>query len=175
MNKLLAALLLCAVAGGAQAQGAKAKTEGVYAGFGLGRADGGNRLYETGSRPSFAFNLGYRFNGALSAEVYWRTMSFEILPQWSQQGYSYPDRHLGVAGVGTLPLSDAWAVTGRLGVGRTTMDQSGSGKAAKQQTSLMGGLGLTYQVSRSFSVTLGYERYSKINTGLTLFSGEVRF
>lgn len=172
MNKMLIAALL-AMAGTAQA--ADQTEGGVYVGLGLGRADGGNAVFKTGGSPSFAGSLGYRFQSPLALELYWRSLSFELFPASQSGNYEYPDRHVGVAVVGRLPLGEALSATARLGVGRTGMDRSGSGASAKQRTSMSGGVGLSYALGRKVSVTLGYERFSKIDTGVTLLGAEIRF
>lgn len=168
---LIAALL--AMAGAAQA--ADRADSGVYVGLSLGRADGGNAVFKTGGSPSFAGSLGYRFQSPLALELYWRSLSFELFPASQSGNYDYPDRHVGAAVVGRLPLGDALSATARLGVGRTTMDRSGSGASAKQRTSVSGGVGLSYALSRQVSITLGYERFSRIDTGVTLLGTEIRF
>ncbi|MCH7342772.1 porin family protein [Pelomonas sp. CA6] len=157
------------------AAAADAKQEGVYAGLAIGRASGSAETYRIGSSPSFGFNLGYRFSANLSTEVFWRSLSFELFPMFQTRSYEYPDSHLGVAVIGSMPLSDSWALNARLGVGRTKMERSRDLSASGSRTSLSGGLSVSYAITPSFSMNLGYERYTKISSGVTLLGAELRF
>lgn len=174
MNKKLGVMLLLALAGSA-ACASELNTQGPYIGVSLGRADGSAEVYRTKSRPSFGFHLGYRFNQNVAAEVFGHSLSFEIFPSWFGKPYEYPKEHVGVAVIGSLPMSTDLSLTARLGLGRTTMERSKDLRTAGHRNSVSGGLGLSYTISPSFALNLGYARYSKVDAGVFSLGGELRF
>ncbi|WP_158218930.1 porin family protein [Roseateles aquatilis] len=171
-------LIAAAIVGAGAAHAAPSvPDEGMYATVSFARASGSNETYRTRGTPSFGSSVGYRFNSTVGVEVYYRTLSFELFPGWSSQNYSYPETHVGLAATANLPLSGSWSATGRLGVGNTRMKVAGSGfrDDGRNKTTVSAGAGLAWHLSRSVSLTGGYERYAGINTGLWSVGAEFRF
>lgn len=87
-----------------------------------------------------------------------------------------------LSGVGTLPLSDRWAVFGKLGVAFATVtaDYSvgggGAGRlygrsASSNDVTAVYGLGATYSLNRYFSLRAEYEIYNQVGNNDTGKSG----
>ncbi|MDT9001665.1 porin family protein [Paucibacter sp. APW11] len=160
----------------AHAQDAQAKP-GPYVGLSLGRANGSHEAYEAGSDPSLGLFAGYRFNEQLSLEVFGRALSFRLFPNWlnTHDSGTHPDRHIGLAVVGDLPLGGAWRAYGRAGLGRTRMEGNNSLAKAGSVTETTLGAGLAYEFSSGFGLRFGLERYNKSRVNVLGLGGEVRF
>lgn len=87
-----------------------------------------------------------------------------------------------VSGVGTLPLSDRWAVFGKLGVAFATVTAdyavggAGVGRlygrnASSNDVTAVYGLGATYSLNRYFSLRAEYEIYNQLGNSDTGKSG----
>ena len=142
---------------------ASAAEPGVYAGLSVGKADGSGPAYQAGADPSLGVAMGYRLNEQLAVEGFARSLSFIRFPEifGSPDAYQVPDRHVGLALEGTVPLSEAWGLYGRLGVGRTTMTGSTTGRRLDTVTDATLGGGLRYGLGSGWAFKLGAERYGK--------------
>lgn len=145
------------------AASARAAEPGVYVGLSVGKADGSGPAYQAGADPSLGVAVGYRLNEQLAVEGFARSLSFIRFPEifGSPDAYRVPDRHVGLALEGTVPLSEAWGLYGRLGVGRTTMMGSTTGRRLDTVTDATLGGGLRYGLGSGWAFKLGAERYGK--------------
>lgn len=174
--KLLVAGLLTTVALG-QAQAAPTSQDGTgpYAGIELARAHfgissalpstardsqaTGGRLYG-GYRftPNFGLEAGYAGLGSLSETV---TVGGGAVTQDAKA------RSLYAAGTAQMPLTDALALRGKLGVSRGKVWGANQLPAANSligsSTSLMGGLGLDYRLNRDITLTADYSHYGHVS------------
>ena len=145
-----------AFSGLARAASNSVEDSGLYLGASLGGANGKSKVYERGREPSFGFALGYRLSPQQSVEVFARTLNFALLEGlFAPQDYAYPEDHIGVAWLGTLPLSEKLGLYGRLGVGSTRMLFAKS-QGSRRDTEGSGGLGLSYAFTPSVVTKLEY-------------------
>ncbi len=80
----------------------------------------------------------------------------------------------GVDAVGTLPLSDAFSLYGKLGVGVVNGSVStvpASTLAGANRTAVTYGLGGLYNVNASFGIRLGWDRYGAETSGAIGIAG----
>lgn len=87
---------------------------------------------------------------------------------------SYKTSQFSIAGTGTLPLNSSFALFGKLGVTSNTVKISAAGIADRgTKTSLLAGLGVSYNITPALSVRLEYEDFGKL-TKDDGFGGAVR-
>ncbi|SEK84699.1 Outer membrane protein beta-barrel domain-containing protein [Roseateles sp. YR242] len=148
-------------------------TPGVYGQFAIGAANGSNPNYDKSSTLSVAWGLGYRFTPNLGAEVFLRGLNFDINLFAPNRDYAYPERHVGVALTGSLPISSIFNVTGRAGIGQTTLKRDNGPDSTK--TSASAGVGLALQLGSHMALTTGYERYAGVNVNVWNLGWELRY
>ncbi|MEJ6005339.1 porin family protein [Paucibacter sp. AS339] len=147
----------------------------VYLGATLGTANGKSKVYERGKEPSFGFTLGYRLTPNQSVELYARTLNFALFEGlFEPQDYYYPEDHIGVSWLGSLPLSDKLGLYGRLGVGSTRM-VSAKSQGSRRDTEGSGGIGLSYAFTPHIVTKLEYMRLFKSELNLLSAGFEYRF
>ena len=164
-KKLIAGVgfsLLCAHAAYAQ------NGTGVYVGAGVGSSSVSSHTVDTDNDPSLNVDVGYRFNQNFSAEIFARSLSFRLFDGLFGDSSYYPDSHVGVAVLGTIPVGNDFSLYGRLGLGRTEMK---SGRKAKQdynETDPSLGVGVRYALSPAWSINVEATRFTKtkVNTYL---------
>ncbi len=172
MNTFFAtAALTASVLAGASAAQAATLEPGVYGALLLGRTDGSNPNYRHGNGISLGGGLGYRFKPEWGVEVF--TREFDFQPLRISTSYAYPERHIGIAATGELPLNGTFGVTGRVGLGQTQMTRRNM--EAGDRTSVSLGAGLVMHLGSHVSATLGYERYTRVNVNAYLAGVEFRF
>jgi OOP family OmpA-OmpF porin len=76
-----------------------------------------------------------------------------------------------VAGTGTLPINDQFALFGKLGfsAGRVSGSVSGAGTTftgSGSKSSVMGGIGASYSFTKNLAVVAEYEDFGKVNTDI---------
>lgn len=178
---LLAALLLGTTAMGAHAAGPEQDT-GFYAGGGIGRSSfsvsSSNSVpvpwgAQKGSKAGTAYKLygGYRVTENFGVEGGYARLG--RVSQWtSAYGVSRLQSGSGqavyAAATARLPLGDAFALNGRLGVayGRISGDDnwaSGNQRFSGNSTGLMAGFGAEYRVTKNLAVTADYDYFGKLS------------
>lgn len=169
---LLTPLFVLGVASQAQTSGGA-----FYFGASAGKADGSGPAYKYGSDPSLGLALGYRLNDQVALEAFARGLSFRLFGEvlGPKDAYQVPSRHMGVAVEGLLPLSGDWGAYGRLGVGRTQMEGSSTGKRLATETDASFGGGIRYGLGAGFAFKLGLERYSKSKVNVTYLGVQYQF
>lgn len=101
--------------------------------------------------------LGYQFVQNFGAEIsygYYGKQSLGMagataLGDWKASGFE-------LAGVGTLPLTGGFALTGKIGIAPTTYEQTGAGRSVTS-TNLAWGLGVRYGFSQKVALRAQYE------------------
>jgi len=173
----LRALVLGAALGACGAAHAQepppALSPGLYGQFAVGAANGSNPNYDKSSTLSIGWALGYRFTPNLGAEVFLRGLDFDIRLFAPDRDYAYPDRHAGVALTGSLPVSRLFNLTGRVGVGQTTMKRDNGSDSTR--TNASAGVGLALQLGSHMALTTGYERYTGVNVDVWNLGWELRY
>lgn len=165
MKKIAIAALLSAIV----AAPAFAADTGGYAGVTLGQARTGTvapgAVMTKSNDTVYGILGGYQFDNNWGAEAFYTGAG-----KWAATSAGVPASGKadawGVVAVGTLPLSDAFSLYGKLGYASTktkanspTLDLSATRNAATY------GLGGTYNVNPSVGIRLGWDRYgTAINT-----------
>ncbi|MES2296765.1 MAG: porin family protein [Pseudomonadota bacterium] len=136
-----------------------------YLGIGLGKSSVSSKVVEEASDPSFDIHAGYQINENLALEAFARSLSFRIgiLDAIGRDHNFYPDHHVGLAMVGSLPLAERFKAYGRLGLGRTTETNANDAERAESDISV--GVGVSYAFTRHVAMTGEITRFT--NSGVT--------
>ena len=147
MKKLLIASAVAAalVAGQASAQMSSTKMSApqLYVGAGAGTVKNDNR------EDSWKLYAGYQFDQTWGAEV-----AYNDLGQY--RGADVESWSL--AGTGTMPMNEKWALHAKLGATSNRTDFAGGGN----HTALLAGVGVSYSLSRNVGLRLEYEDFGKL-------------
>jgi len=123
-----------------------------YGGFGLGRSDSNQGgLIDNKDSAWKAFG-GYQLNKYFAVEG-----GYIDLGAASAPGVSFDSNAWHASAVGSLPMTDQFALTGKLGLARTTTDFSTGG--SDHNTDPTYGLGLRFDVNRQIGIRGEWERY----------------
>ena len=145
--------------------GAQPKTDDghFYGGFGVGRSDSNldGVVIDNKDRAWKGFG-GYQFNRYFAVEG-----GFIDLGRTTTPGASLDSKALHASAVGSLPLTEQFALTGKAGLARTETEFSTGG--SDQNTEPTYGLGLRYDFTRQLGIRGEWERYRASNNP---FSGK---
>ena len=111
--------------------------------------------------PFWAAELSYTDFGSFNASGVYQGTPFNS----QARAYGFE-----LAGVGTLPINPSFALTGRLGIASTELDEGGYGSFGSVNsttTTLAAGVGLKYNLSRQAAVHLNYDYYGNIGDSAT--------
>lgn len=148
---------------------------GLYVGVDGARATVSSKYADSSNDISLGAATGYQFTPNLGFEVYTRTLSFNPFRGFlSEPGY-YPDRHYGIAAMGTLPLDAHFSLFGRAGIGRTTMKATRSSLGDRSDTDAVAGIGVRYAFNRNFSLSLEGTYLSKSEVSLVSIGARYQF
>ncbi len=176
MKKLFIAAALAStfMAGSAFAQG--------YIGFGLGSSQsrGGNSsvgaVTVTGaesSKGSAKIYGGFQFTPNWGVEAQYSDLgnrNYTINNAGVVTNGSVRSSQYSLAGTGTLPLAQGFALIGKLGVSANRANFNGS----NNKTSLMAGVGASYSITPRLAVRLEYEDFGKFSDSNGAGGGSVR-
>lgn len=161
MKKIAAAVLLSVVV----ATPVFAADAGIYVGLNLGSGKPGitpaaPALSKT-SKSIYGGLLGYQYNKNLAAEV-----QFTGIGQVTDAaGQTAKGDAFSVAAVGMMPMSDSFAVFGKLGFASTkTTASAGFANVGATRSALTYGLGAQYNVNQNLGVRAGWDRYGAATT-----------
>lgn len=178
---VFAALLLGTAAVGAHAAGPNADT-GIYVGGAIGRSSfslsSSNRAPvpwggEKSSKAGTAYKLygGYRLTENFGVEAGYARLG--RVSQWSSVGgyarlQGGSGQALYAAATARLPLGDAFAINGRLGVSRGRISGGdnwvpGNQRISGSSTGVMAGFGAEYRVTQSLAITADYDYFGKLS------------
>ncbi|MBA5690740.1 porin family protein [Rugamonas apoptosis] len=146
---------------------------GAYVGLKLGRASISSKYVESGNDASGTLAVGYQATPTLGAEVFAQTLSFDPFKGLLAAPGNYPDSHIGVALLGSVPVSDQFGVYGRLGIGRTRMPSTRSSLPTTHETDPSIGIGASYAFNRQWSLNLEASRLTK--TDVNFLTAGLRF
>jgi hypothetical protein len=149
------------------------KGAGVYAGVDLGRASASNSRYEHDDL-SVGLHAGYQFSKTLGAEIFRTSLSFIEFPFFfDNSDHYYPEDHYGIALTGAVPLDSRFSLTGRAGIGRTTMHTSTVRKSDYRETDPSIGAGVRFAFNPHWSMSADAMRLTK--TKVTVISTGFRY
>lgn len=162
MKKIAIAALLSAIV----AAPAFAADEGFYAGVTLGQARtnafAGAALTKSNDTV-YGILGGYQFTKNWGAEAFYTGAG-----KWATAAASGKADTYGINAVGTVPLSDAFSLYGKLGYATTKSTASGAGVTGAKRNAATYGLGGVYNVTPAIGIRFGWDRYAAaVNTGAT--------
>lgn len=169
MKKIAAALLLST----AVAAPAFAADTGLYAGVTLGRSNTNSpnpNVILTKSKDTVLGVLGgYQFTKNWGAELFYTGAGKYAGHNAANTVTSSGKADVyGIDAVGTMPLSDAFSLYGKLGFARaktSTSSVPASTLAGATRTAATYGLGGVYNVNQSVGIRFGWDRYGAATTG----------
>lgn len=112
--------------------------------------------------------LGYQFTENFGAEVFYTGVGKFTGNITGGGTVSGKTDAYGIAAVGTIPLSDAFAIFGRLGLAsaKTTGKTSGGLSISATRNTATLGIGGQYNFNKNIGVRLAWDRYgASVNTG----------
>lgn len=172
MKKIALATLLSAIV----AAPAFASDEGFYAGVTLGQSRtsnpyNGNFAMSKSTDTVAGILGGYQFTKNWGAEVFYTGAGKFSAVSGGITGSGKADTW-GIVGTGTLPLSDAFSLYGKLGYASTkttTSIPAGFALTGATRAAATYGLGGTYNVNPSVGIRFGWDRYAgATQNGVTL-------
>lgn len=177
MKKIAIAALLSAVV----AAPAFAADNGFYVGVDLGRSKTSNPYPAAAMTKSsdtvFGILGGYQFTKNWGAEVFYTGVGKFAATAGAQSGTGKADAY-GIVGVGTLPLSDAFSLYGKLGFASTKTTASSAprvGLSGTTRSAATFGLGAIYNVTPAVGIRLGWDRYAAATLNGNLVGGKDNF
>lgn len=183
MKKISAALLLSTVV----AIPAFAADNNFYAGATLGRSNIGTpagAILTKSTDTTWGVLGGYQFNKNWGAEVFYASAGkFAGTNAAGTTSNSGNGHAWGLVGVGTLPLSDALSVYGKLGIASVRTSASGyviatgapSALGGATRTSATYGLGGQYNINPSVDIRFGWDHYKAAVTGASAAGSKDNF
>lgn len=172
---ILSATALALLAAAAPSFAAAGFEPGVYAEVSGGRTSASSKYAASSDDISFGGALGYQYTPNFGFEIYTRSLSFITLPTLISPAGYYPDRHDGIAAIGTMPLSERFSLFGRAGVGRTTMKYNRTSQGDRTDTDPVVGIGVRYAFNRTFSMSLEGTYLSKSEVSIYSIGARLQF
>ena len=172
---ILASTTLALLGAAASALAQTAFEPGLYVSINAGRASVSSNYTDDSNDITLGAATGYQLTRNLGFEVYTRSLSFNPFRGFLAEPGYYPDRHYGIALMGTLPLDQHFNVFGRAGVGRTRMQSTRASIESYDETDPTVGLGLSYAFNRNWSLNLEATYLTKTDVHLISFGGRYQF
>lgn len=166
MKKIIAVLLLST----AVAAPTFAADDGFYAGVTLGRSNTDNPYIGTTTTKdtdTVAGILGgYQYTKNWGVEAFYTGAGKLTSTGGGSVGTSKADAW-GLVGVGTLPLSDAFSLYGKLGYAstKTSASSAPAGLAGATRKAATYGLGGVYNATPAIGIRFGWDRYAAATLG----------
>jgi len=158
-------------------------TPGWYAGGSIGQseADGSCPGGFSCDFKDTAWKIfgGYRINRNFAAEAFWGQWG-EISISTGGANATAESRTIGVAGLAILPVGNQFEVFGKLGIGSTKIDASGtaggfSASASDSGSDVLYGVGATYNFTRNLGVRAEWERLNDSEQDIMSIGLQYRF
>ena len=130
----------------------RAADSGFYGGLGLGRSDSNLGGATDSSDNAWKLFGGYQFNKYFAAEAGYMDLGSTALP-----GVTFDSKAWQASAVGSLPLTEQFSLTGKLGLAQTETDVSSGG--TDHNTDPTYGLGLRYNFTPQFGLRGEWERF----------------
>lgn len=147
-----------------------AADNGLYAGVTLGRSKTGNPYPGTSMTKSTDTVMGvlggYQFTRNFGAEVFFTGAGKFAATGGGGSGSGKTDVW-GIDAVGTLPLSDAFSLYGKLGYAsaKTSASSVPAGLTGATRSAATYGLGGVYNLNQSIGIRLGWDHYAAATAG----------
>ncbi len=165
MKKILAVVLLSAAT--APAFAGNVDLSGFYAGVTLGAGSAnftapvaGYLVENPKSKPVYGAFGGYRYNKNLAVEMAYTGASY-IYTTSAVGGARYLSKQtvFAIAAVGTMPVSDAFSVFGKLGVASASSETNALGEQNTRRFAPTFGAGVEYKFTPNISGRLSADVY----------------
>lgn len=175
-------MLIALIAAAALAPAAQAQSS--YVGASIGRAEQkvslSSQLDETAT--SYKVYAGYMFNQNFGIEAGWADHGDA---ERSAAGYTIgaQPRSLYLAATGSFPVSERFAVIGKIGAAsnRTRLSATGEANETLKETTALIGIGATFAITPTLLAVVEYENFGKIikeddgNMKLDVLSAGLRY
>ncbi len=115
--------------------------------------------------PNFSAEVGYGSYGSATLGSATRAGTTANLGNWKLSGFQ-------LAGIGALPVSDTFSVTGKIGLASTKLALDVGGLSATS-TNLMWGLGVKFKVNSDVAVRAQYENLGTVGDTNTTGTAKV--
>jgi opacity protein-like surface antigen len=154
---------------------AMAAEPGVYAKIDAGRASISSQYADDSNDVALGAGLGYQYTPNFGFEVYTRSLSLNPFRGAVAPAGYYPERHYGIAVLGTAHLDDHFRLFGRAGIGRTSMEANRSNMSSRDETDPVVGVGIGYAFNRSWSINLEASYLTKTEVKLVTLGARWQF
>jgi OOP family OmpA-OmpF porin len=141
-----------------------AKAEGSYLKFGLGQSEYKNNFSanETAASLAYGFSIDKNFGVELGYINFGNYSESDVLGSESLKRQAFY-----IAGVGSLPVTDAFSLFAKLGVAANKYDYKLDAIGVSEsenvtKTRSMFGLGLSYNFTKQIAGTLEYQDFGKV-------------
>lgn len=169
MKKVLAGLCVAATMA-TVSDAALAADSGFYGAFDIGQSKAKDvctaaaGLACDDKDTAYRLGAGYQFNQNFGLEA-----NYVDFGNSNIAGVvNFSSDALQLSATGTLPLGDAFAVIGKLGVARTSVDASVLGlTASDDSTDLTYGIGVRYNINKTMAIRAQYEDFGKVGNNAT--------
>lgn len=163
MKKLLSAVAVAVafVAAPAFAQGY------IGAGFGSSKISGIDSGTISGGNASKGMTKiygGFQFTPTWGLETQYSDLGSRNVTVAGTSVGSFRTSQLSIAGTGTLPLNSNFSLLGKLGVSANRVNASADIGSVKNASSVLIGVGVSYNITPVLSTRLEYEDFGKIGT-----------
>ena len=163
MKKLLSAVAVAVafVAAPAFAQGY------IGAGFGSSKISGIDSGTTSGGNANKSMTKvfgGFQFTPTWGLEAQYSDLGSRDVTVAAVPVGSFRTSQLSIAGTGTLPLSSNFSLLGKLGVSANRVNASAGLGNVKNASSVLIGVGVSYNITPALSARLEYEDFGKIGT-----------
>ncbi len=164
MKKILAVVLLSAVT--APAFAGSVDMSGFYAGVTLGAGSAsftapaaGYLVENPKNKPVYGVFGGYHYNKNLAVELAYTGASYIYSTPAGGARYLSKQMVFAVAAVGTMPVSDAFSVFGKLGVASASSETNALGEQNTRRFAPTFGAGVEYKFTPNVSGRLSADVY----------------
>lgn len=163
MKKLFSAVAVAVafVAAPAFAQGY------IGAGFGSSKISGIDSGTISGGNASKGMTKiygGFQFTPNWGLETQYSDLGSRNVTDAGAPAGSFRTSQLSIAGTGTLPLNSSFSLLGKLGVSANRVNASAGIGSVKNASSVLIGVGVSYNITPVLSTRLEYEDFGKIGT-----------
>lgn len=166
---------ISAMALGLAAVSAHAFEPGAYAAIDGGRASISSKYADDSNDIALGASLGYQYTPNLGVEFYTRSLSLNpFRGAFAPAGY-YPERHYGIAVLGTANLDEHFRLFGRAGIGRTTMESNREALGSRDETDPVVGVGIGYAFNQRWAINLEATYFTKTDVNVVALGARWKF
>ena len=160
-------IVLAAVIGTAFAASSAFAQGYIGAGFGSSKISGIDSGTTSGGNASKGMTKiygGFQFTPTWGLEAQYSDLGSRNVTDAGVAVGSFRTSQLSIAGTGTLPLNSNFSLLGKLGVSANRVNASTAIGSVRNASSVLIGVGVSYNITPALSARLEYEDFGKIGT-----------